>query len=115
MGLGLPFQALSIANGFSVRRQENILYGQAARLAIEYAVEAGYDPREVRAAFKALSKKSNTGMKLKGTERAFYVVAAAEAGNELGLAYSGTDFSKLKSDAESYKGFAEYSTGTSTK
>jgi hypothetical protein len=35
------------------------------------------------------------------------MAAAAEAGNELGLAYSGTDFSKLNSDAASYRNLAE--------
>jgi predicted Zn-dependent protease len=107
MGLGLPVSALVIANGFGVQRQINSLYGQAGRLAIEYSVGAGYDPREVRSAFKALSKKSDVGMKLKGSERAYYMAAAAEASNELGLAYSGTDFSKLNSDAESYRNLAE--------
>ncbi len=80
---------------------------QSGRLGIEYAALAGYDPRQVREAYKALAQKSAAGMKLKSAERSYYAAASAEAQAELGTEFTGRDFSKFRSEGDSFRQFTE--------
>lgn len=104
--VGLPLSAANIAGSVVASRRLHSLEEQGGRLAVEYAINAGYDGREVRAAFRTLSNNDNSGPKHKAFERAFYHVAGDAAASELGRGYAGTDFSKLNTGADTFKALA---------
>lgn len=113
LGAGwLPFPAglvMSAAHWTSVAegvQYEHSLQTQAGRLGVEYAVAAGYDPREIRAAYKLLATKDPAAPKHTGYERSAFRTMTSEATNVLGTAYRDADFSKLQTKEEAFKQLA---------
>lgn len=97
------FAVLSVATFLDQRQLLNTVGQQAARLAIEYLLDAGYDPREAESAFQALSHNSKGSRGLGPMERHYYSVMAREAASQFAANYTALNFSSLKTDSADYE------------
>jgi hypothetical protein len=100
--LGLPVSAVSITRGIIAKRHIRALSQQGGRLAVEYAINAGYDGREVSTALKALSTNAKSAPKHTAFERNWFRVAADTAATQVGESYRDTDFTKLKIGTDTF-------------
>jgi predicted Zn-dependent protease len=105
--VGLPLSAANAVVSNSASHYLGELNRQSGRIAVEYVMNAGYDGREALSAFMILSKNDKSGPKHPGLERTYFQNAATGASNELAQTYGGTDFSRLKTEAEAFDGLAD--------
>jgi predicted Zn-dependent protease len=101
--VGAPADILLSVNSVAWSDLIMSLERQAGRLALEYMLDAGYDPREAEGAFISLTRKSTIGPKLRLAERQYYQVMEGEVSQQLKQAYGDVKFSELKRDTEEYK------------
>jgi len=98
----LPGEVLILHSAASSERLV-ISIRQAGRLALEYMLDAGYDPREAEKAFTSLGKKSKTDPRLRQGEREYYEIMAAATRDQLKDAYRDVNFGELKTNTEEYE------------
>ena len=84
---------------------ERSFENQADRLSLEYAVRAGYDPREAAQTWKQMARKLGF-TPLRGSHEN-YAVRRAFIMGELEANYSGLDYRGLKTEPERYRQMAE--------
>lgn len=84
---------------------ERSFENQADRLSLEYAVRAGYDPREAGQTWKAMARKLGFTPLRGGHEN--YAVRRAYIMAEIEANYGALDYSSLKTEEERYKQIAE--------